>query len=136
VEYHTGTGELNFPELKDITTKLLKQWSDIKLAVYMTTHLSEKHLRYFPCWYDAITRLEIFKYADLILYVSSQPTSEQLALLPFQNISIKLYRNTFKQKGAIKAMLDPFIENVTWFDEYDWVIRLNPDVLIRNDTHG
>jgi hypothetical protein len=22
----------------------------------------------------------------------------------------------------------------SWFDDYDWVIRLNPDVLIRNDT--
>jgi hypothetical protein len=37
-----------------------------------------------------------------------------------------------KQYGAKQAMLDPFFNH--WFDDYDWIFRLNPDVLIRNDT--
>jgi hypothetical protein len=37
-----------------------------------------------------------------------------------------------KQYGAKLAMLDPYLNH--WFDGYDWIIRLNPDVLIRNDT--
>jgi hypothetical protein len=44
-----------------------------------------------------------------------------------------------KQMGAKIAMVEPFYMN--WFrlpnstdQYYDWVIRLNPDVLIRNDT--
>jgi hypothetical protein len=44
-----------------------------------------------------------------------------------------------KQMGAKIAMVEPFFMN--WFrlpnstdQYYDWVIRLNPDVLIRNDT--
>jgi hypothetical protein len=75
---------------------------------------------------------EIFKYADLILYTAIQPTSKQLSMLPFRNKTVKLYENTGYQSGAIQAMIDSFVDN--WFDGYDWVIRLNPDVLIRKDT--
>jgi hypothetical protein len=126
----------NSPTLESTTTIMPHQykWSDIKLAIYMTTHLPESHLMYFPCWQDAIRRMDIFKYADLILYTSSQPDSTQLALLPFRNIIIKKYDNTGYQNGAIQAMIDPFVNYTSWFDDYDWVIRLNPDVLIRNDT--
>jgi hypothetical protein len=111
-----------------------KKWSKVKLAIYMTTHLPIMHQRYLPCWRDAIQRMEIFKYADLVLYTASQPTAAQLEMLQFRNVIIKLYNNTAKQAGAIQAMIDPFVDNVTWFDRYDWVIRLNPDVLIRKDT--
>jgi hypothetical protein len=119
---------------KVVGEQTYSKWSDVKIAIYMTTHLPESHLIYFLCWYDAIQRMDIFTYADLILYTSSQPTSMQLALLPFRNTIVKQYNNTGYQNGAIQAMIDPYIENVTWFDGYDWVIRLNPDVLIRNDT--
>jgi hypothetical protein len=100
----------------------------------MTTHLSEVHISFLPCWKDAIQRLDILQYADLILYTSSPPSNEHLALLPFRKVTIKIYNNTGYQEGAVQAMIDPFVDNVTWFDEYDWVIRVNPDVLIRNDT--
>jgi hypothetical protein len=125
------------------------KWSDVKLVIYMTTHLSQSHLSFLPCWNDAIHRLEIFRYADLILYTPNTfdpvPT-RVLQNLPFRNnIIVKYYNNTGYQDGAIQAMIDPFlVENndnnnesgnsTSWFDGYDWVIRLNPDVLIRNDT--
>jgi hypothetical protein len=109
-------------------------WSDVKLLIYMTTHLPQSHVLFFPCWKDAIERLDIFKYADFMLYTSSEPTNEHLELLPFRNVTVKMYSNPGYQEGAVQAMVDPFLENVTWFDEYDWVIRVNPDVLIRNDT--
>jgi hypothetical protein len=111
-----------------------QQWANTKLVIYMTTHLSKSHLRFLSCWRDAIKRMEIFKYADLILYTSRQPSLRQLAMLPFHKITMKLYNNTGYSEGAIQAMIDPFVEKMTWFDEYDWVIRLNPDVLIRHDT--
>ena len=110
-------------------------WSDVKLLIYMTTHLPESHIAFFPCWKDAVERLEIFKYADLMLYTASQPTEAQLNLLPFRQTTIRLYQNPGYSEGAVQAMVDPFLENgTTWFDDYDWVIRVNPDVLIRNDT--
>jgi len=60
-----------------------------------------------------------------------------------------------RQDGAVRAMVEPFLptaavtteettttstsstatnQHSSWFDGYDWVIRLNPDVLIRRDT--
>ena len=136
----------NIPFTNTTTTvTTTPKWSDVKLAIYMTTHLPGEHLRYLPCWEDAIQRLQIFKYAHLILYVPQEPTFELLQMLPFPKVIVKLYNNTGYQSGAIQAMIDPFTRNVpedntttttitSWFDEYDWVIRLNPDVLIRNDT--
>lgn len=65
--------------------------------------------------------------------------------LPFQSITVRHYneldvapndsikRNKKKQLGAIQAMKDPFLRDNNCFDSYDWIIRLNPDVLIRND---
>ena len=41
-------------------------------------------------------------------------------------------QNPGYQEGAILAITEA-IEN-HWFDKYDWVIRVNPDVLIRDDT--
>jgi hypothetical protein len=124
-------------------SKKKKKWSDVRLAIYMTTHLSKTHLSFLPCWYDAIHRLEIFQHADLILYTPStfDPVPETiLQQLSFPKIIIKYYNNTGYQDGAIQAMIDPFLpennknDSNSWFDDYDWVIRLNPDVLIRNDT--
>ena len=36
------------------------------------------------------------------------------------------------QKGAIQAIVEA--ENQGWIKDYDWVIRVNLDVIIRNDT--
>ena len=109
-------------------------WSDVKLLIYMTTHLPQEHVAFLPCWNDAVQRLDIFKYADLMMYTSSEPAVEHLELLPFRNTTVKLYTNPGYQSGAVQAMVDPFLDNETsWFDEYDWVIRVNPDVLIRAD---
>ena len=77
--------------------------------------------------------MDIFKYADLMLYTTTELTNEQLEFLPFQNITIKMYVNPGYQEGAVQAMIDPFLSNASWFDGYDWVIRINMDVLIRDD---
>jgi hypothetical protein len=69
-----------------------------------------------------------------MMYTPTVPTDEQLELLPFRNITIKIYKNEDYQSGAVQAMIDPFLDKITWFDDYDWVIRVNPDVLIRKDA--
>jgi hypothetical protein len=128
------TGTSTKPHIEPLTKDEKEKWSKTKLVIYMTSHLPEHHTAYLPCWKDAIQRLEIFQYANLILFTSTVPTTEQWDQLPFRNVTIKMYENTDYQLGAMQAMIDPFVNNVTWFDEYDWVIRLNMDVLIRRDT--
>ena len=111
-------------------------WSDIKLLIYMTTHLPEHHVVFLPCWKNAIERMDIFKYADGMIYTPTDPSEEQLKMLPFRSTIIKkVPTNIGYQEGAVQAMIDPFLDkNVSWFDNYDWVIKLNADVMIRNDT--
>ena len=136
-----------------------------KIAIYMTTHVSEEHLEYLAkCWPAAMARLDILKNADLIVYTSSRNHDHIFHNLGFQNVTIYRYDEAIgpinagvptnmtpteefaqKQKGALTAMVDPWlanpsapeaswvIANTSWFDAYDWVIRLNPDVMIRDD---
>lgn len=113
-------------------------WSKVKLVIFMTTHLSKEQLKFLPCWKDAVQRMPIFKNADLMLYTTKRPNKKILSMLPFRNTIIKLYKNTGYQNGALQAMKDPFLllkkNETTWFDAYDWVIRVNLDVLIRYDA--
>ena len=48
---------------------------------------------------------------------------------PNKTITIHRYSNPGYQLGAIFAMYEAMRQR--WFDDYDWVIRLNPDVFIR-----
>jgi hypothetical protein len=136
-----------------------EQWSQLKIAVYMTTHGSTSHVRFLEkCWPSAIQKLKILSDAHLILYTAVSPSPETMeSLRGFQSIVVHQYeqlpipanatrteREAQKQNGAKRAVTDPYdpISNhldsnetttTSWFDGYDWVIRLNPDVLIRRE---
>lgn len=121
-------------------------WSNLKVAVYMTTHLSVKHLKFlYRCWPSATKHLPLLQDSHLILFTSNEPPASALEALNFKSITIRRYtelppnatdgnEDDKKQLGAKRAMLDPFAPENRWFDGYDWVIRLNPDVLIRRDA--
>jgi hypothetical protein len=122
-------------------------WSKLKIAVYMTSHLSEKHLKFLNlCWPYASGYLPLLRNSHLILYTSAEPQQDILDRMQFKSVTVRRYvdpplgnetgisEETVKQMGAKRAMMDPFLKENRWFDGYDWVIRLNPDVLIRRDT--
>ena len=112
---------------------------DLKIALYMTTHLSDRHKQFLEkCWPAAVKKLPLLQQVDLIVYTSNlNTTNDKLYYdLGFRNVTIHRYSRLegfAYQGGAVVAMLDPFLEKHRWFDGYDWVIRTNPDVLIRND---
>jgi hypothetical protein len=138
-----------------------EQWSQLKIAIYMTTHGSTSHGRFLEkCWPSAIQKLKILSDAHLILYSAVAPSPEIMeSLRGFQKIVVHQFEQlpiptnathaeeeAHKQNGAKHAMIDPYsVSNHTdsnnestttttsWFDGYDWVIRLNPDVLIRRE---
>ena len=77
----------------------------------------------------------IFNYAAGMIYAPTDPSEELLKMLPFRNTIIKLVpTNIGYQEGTVvQAMIDPFLDkNVSWFDNYDWVIKLNTDEGIVN----
>jgi hypothetical protein len=120
----------------------------MKIGLYMTTHQSSEHMAFLrQCWPYATQKLRLLQRSHL-LYYTSAPTDNDvphdiLSRLVFQNVTIFRYsevplapghreNRARKQLGAKRAMVDPILNH--WFDDYDWIIRLNPDVLIRNDT--
>lgn len=117
-----------------------------KILIYMTTHLSDRQVRFFPCWEAARRRFHFLRTADLFLFTSKEPRKKVASTLkrvfghytlhvetPNQT-ALDQMKDGARQLGAIQAMLSPFeTKHRHWFSGYDWVIRLNPDVLIRDD---
>ena len=118
-----------------------------KYAIYMTTHLDQKHYRFLTeCWPAAIEKLTLLQQADFIVYTSSNSSDNheglyQMALGGANNqVHIHRYQQDIaqdpkvkKQDGAVSAMVDPFLPHNNWFQGYEWIIRVNPDVLFRRD---
>ncbi|OLQ05908.1 hypothetical protein AK812_SmicGene10863 [Symbiodinium microadriaticum] len=123
----------------DLDTQCALQLSTkapLRLAVFMTTHWSDHHKQYLPCWERAVQHLSLLQDADLILYTSGNISSSELARFHFRNITVRKYINPGWQEGAVQAVQDGFGAKgyqEKWFEGYDWVIRLNPDVLIMDD---
>ncbi|CAE7336309.1 unnamed protein product [Symbiodinium sp. CCMP2592] len=107
----------------------------LRVGIFMTTHWSKEQQMYLPCWEHAM-KLPILKNADLILYTPANLSREELARLHFRRITLKQFPNRGYQASAIQAVSDAFGNlgrREKWFEGYDWVIRLNLDVLIMHD---
>ena len=79
----------------------------------------------------------------MLLYTAKEPPKTFISL--FRQIKVRRYNQTelpddaqetlldaAKHKGAMQAMVDA--EQNGWMNGYDWVLRINPDVIIKNDT--
>jgi hypothetical protein len=113
--------------------------SDLKVMVYVTTHMSVEHIGYLKtCWPKALEHSELLRKADYVVYLQSHPSNwqkdQELVQTTFrnQNLTIHLADNPGYQEGAMAALRDASKNG--WFTGYDWIIRLNPDVILRNET--
>jgi len=103
----------------------------LKVRLLITTHLPEWHLKFInKCWPKIIATVPLLQQAEVLLYASKEPPKTFVQL--FRNITVHQYNNPGYQEGAIQAMVDA--DKHGWMRGYDWVIRINPDVIIRNDT--
>jgi len=112
-----------------------------RLLLYVTTVLSSQHISWMKCWPARIwPKLKRLQQADVLLYVgatkdaSGMHSHKRMAatlLATWPNTCKNLRfgeRYLGKQRGAMKAMHDAVSKG--WFKEYDWIIRINPDVFI------
>ena len=114
----------------------------MKVLLYITTHMPAEHVTFLrQCWPLAmILSPQLLQLSDVLFFTTEPPPDDLLddvfrgssSLYPKQSVRVETYDNPGYQGGAILA-IKKAIEN-NWFDGYDWVIRLNPDVLIRNET--
>jgi len=106
---------------------------NIRVLLYITTHLPDLHVQFLrKCWPGLISNSALLQHADVLLFAGgSLPTDILEDVFRGKNVRVQQYKNPGYQEGAMLAM-----EAATsghWFDGYDWVIRLNPDVLILED---
>lgn len=105
-----------------------------RVLVYITTHMSKSHIQFMEsCWEVMVAKSKLLQKADFMFYAPKKPDEALLRrIFPTQSVEIKVVRNLQKQQGAIEALRFGFENGL--FEKYDWVIRVNPDVLILDDT--
>jgi hypothetical protein len=107
------------------------------LVLFVTTHLSSNHISFLKCWPSKIlAHSESLARADVIVQTYgfvSPDVKDMLHAFPNRVIRLAdLGENTGKQSGAMRGIAEAFRNG--WFTRYEWVVRLNPDVVIWSDT--
>ena len=111
--------------------------------MYITTHLSAQHVRAFNhCWpLSRKSAPQIHLQSDVMLFSTgganhSVPAHVMSLWTSNQSVRVILRDNPGYQEGANLAMAEAVANKTikSWFATYDWVIRLNADAIIRNDT--
>ena len=112
-----------------------------RVLLFVTTYASEEHFDFLRiCWPLAVAHSILLQNADVLVFSTGHDlhfgrkrrTNLIEETFPGRNISIHIHNNPGYQEGAILAVEEALTNG--WFDGYDWVVRLNPDVIIRNDT--
>lgn len=125
-----------------------------RVLLYVTSHMSEQHkmfLRY--CWPTILARSPLLREADVAVYLNPTDAGDRKEAMdvlkdtfPDHDLTVYL-RGTddfsgvgdaeaaevlYKQTGAHAALREAV--RFGWFEGYDWIVRLNPDVLVRDDS--
>jgi len=119
----------------------------LRVVLFVTTVGSKQHLAFLSCQAGLFSRLPRLSNADAILSVGLPKLSagegtappkevrryEQLVRdWPCRRKTVRFIKNLGYQAGAVEATHIAFSSG--WFDGYDWVIRMNPDVVIYNEN--
>lgn len=112
-----------------------------RVLLYVTTHFSQQHAMYLKyCWPNVLARSPLLQKADVAVYLNpskSETRKEAMGVLKDtfadHNLLVYLRENAGYTTGATDAMTEAVAND--YFSGYDWVIRLNPDVMIRDDSY-
>ena len=109
------------------------------VLLFVTTHLTPLHLRFLEtCWPSATRASPFIQSADVLVFVTGELDDAKrrvldIAFPPWTNRSIihTTLPNAGYNRGAMDALAQADAHG--WFSNYDWVVRLNADVIIRDD---
>ena len=107
----------------------------MRVLLFVTTHLSPTHKQFLStCWRQMLSQ-PFFQDADVIFYLTEAMTRasdlEPLSQFPKAHVTsgVKGLLPWARGQGpATAAMHDPHMFGI--WSKYDWVIRLNPDVIV------
>jgi len=112
----------------------------MRVLLYFTTFPKQQHLDMMrSCWPSLLSAGKVLQGADVLVFLGGE--AEPAFIARWRAEVQKLAANTTvvhdawnpgHQLGAMRAM--HLLMNNSWWKGYDWVIRLNPDVLIYDDT--
>jgi len=133
-------GEQDVPKTDSNTTSVPStKVQDLKILLYVTTHMSPGHVWYLKsCWPEAMKHSLVLRSADVAIYLNSpldqREDNKKVLKEAFKHNHLDIHErdNPGYQEGALAAISDATKEG--WFSGYDWVIRLNPDVIIRDES--
>lgn len=115
-----------------------------RVLLYVTTQMSRSHLWYLRfCWPEVLRHSLLLRSADVTVYATPPVNERREALevlgraflpnsLPDCALTVYLRANEEKHVGATSAIWYAVERGL--FGGYDWVIRVNPDVIIRDDS--
>tara|TARA_B100000683_G_C12414624_1_gene525286 strand:- start:240 stop:1061 length:822 start_codon:yes stop_codon:yes gene_type:complete len=107
-----------------------------KTLLYITTAASETHLRFLRLiWPKLLRESTLLSKVDVAVFSTGDPVHNKDVSAVFAhvpNFALVHEPNPGYQKGANLAMSIGMERGI--FNGYDWVIRLNPDVLIMNSS--
>jgi len=105
-----------------------------KVLLFITTHFSPAHQAHLQkCWPHSIAKSKLLQRSDIFVF-STGPVNQTLIESVFSRNRIFVHEepNPGYHQGAILGL--KLAGEYGWFDNYDWVIRSNPDVIIKNET--
>ena len=127
--------------LSNIKGAAVQDTSHGKMLLLLTTHCSQEHARMLrQCWPSSMMAAPTLKRADVLLWAGCDSGAAQdtpteyarmLAALPNANVSLVWAERLAYMQGAITSFVYPL--HYGWFEPYDWVVRLNPDVLVLDE---
>jgi len=114
--------------------------TNASVVLYVTTHASDQHMSFLECLPPLIARSPMLSKVDVIVYVGQDNLTDSmkneitrlLDTWPVGNRFVHFGNNPGYQEGAMKAAHVGFSSG--WFRGYDWVIRVNPDVVIYDES--
>jgi len=113
-----------------------------RLLVYVPTHLSDDHAACLTCWPAMLAHAPLLRTADVLVYAGGPAAAVPAARLSWESIvkalpnrNATIFFSSFNpgyQDGAKYAMHVALTSG--WFDAYEWVVRINPDVLVFDES--
>ena len=116
------------------------------VLLFITTHLSREHMAFLrKCWPPAMHKSRLLRDADVVVSVVNEPltrdVTEALAVafppigrkVAYRRVTQSLHTSggMARQTGAMVSL--DAAEREGLFSTYNWIVRLNPDVIIRDD---
>lgn len=112
-----------------------------RVLLYFTTYPKQQHLNYMrTCWPRLLRDFALSRSVDVLVFLAGKASEgflaewkEAVRRLPVNATFYYDSLNPGYQPGAMRAM-HVLVQN-NWGAGFDWVIRLNPDVLIYDDHY-